>query len=395
MKVYKTAKVWAIICYLFAFVAIPLFSFLLLIPFIPELKNEFKNDGYWGIALISIIMLALTAVIIINMITNKFVIDKNRVYFTNAFLNRELFFHEIKGYRKTEKFILIESKSKLKKQIKITTYFGKTNEIIEWLNQNKYPNLEAVEALEEKKEILNNLEFGISQKEREQKLTLAFKIAKIMNLAGVAIGLWTLLFPKPYQYSLLASVLFPVVYIFILKYFNGLIRIDERKKTTYPSISVGLFTPIVAIIIRSFIDFNIVDYNKVWLPFMIIFVISLMVFLFRNPQTNAEKNIGFSNIFSIIICTLSYAYGTCIILNCAFDQSQPKSFKVSVLDKRIIEGDRNTYYIKLSPWGTKKEVNEITVSKNEYQNFAVNSKITINVRKGKLDIPWFQAINKK
>lgn len=395
MKEYKIAKIWAIILCIFALISIALFSLLLLIPFIPDLQNDIKSDGYWGLAVISIIMIASTVLIVLNAIKGKFVIDKNRVYSITAFSYNELLFHEIKGYRKTEKLILIETKSKLKQKIKISTYFGKTNEIIEWLNYNKYPNLDLLEAIDEKKEILTNYEFGSSNKEREQKLTQAYKIAKIMNLAGVVVGIWTLFFPNPYQYSVLISMIFPILYIFILKYFKGLIRIDERKNATYPSISVGLFTPITAITARAFFDFNILDYTNVWLPLLLISIICLTVFLFRNPQVNAEKTIGFLLICTLLICTLCYAYSTCIVLNCAFDFSKPKSFNAFVLNKRINDGETKTYYVNLSAWGSRKESNEITVSKKEYQNIDVKSKITIDVMKGKFDIPWYKIRSKK
>lgn len=254
MKEYKIALVWAIVVYVCTAILITAFSFCLLMPIIPGLENEVAGDVYWFMAALSVVMIALCVIAILDTIKGRFVIEKNRVYTIGAISKKELFFHEIKGYRIVDKFIFIEPKDKNAKKIKINNYFGKISEIREWLIAN-YPNVALIEEKEEKEEILSNQEFGWNKEEREQKLSQASKTAKVINILGGAIALWTLFFPKPYLYAALASIVFPIICIFIIKFFKGLIRINHRVNTAYPTAFFGLLSTVAAIFFKIYTRF--------------------------------------------------------------------------------------------------------------------------------------------
>jgi len=126
----------------------------------------------------------------------------------------ELMLDEIKGYRITEKYIFIEANTASKKTIKISTYFGKINEILLWLAE-RYPDLDEVQVEVDKKEIMNNALFGQSEEQREEKLAGARKVADALNWTGSVISMWTLFFPTPYAYAILAASSFPPTALYI------------------------------------------------------------------------------------------------------------------------------------------------------------------------------------
>jgi hypothetical protein len=136
--------------------------------------------------------------------------------------------NEIKGYRVSEKYIIVESNIEYKKNIKISAYTGKKNEIIGWLASH-YQDLDILAAEQEKQEILTNEQFGWTAEERMEKLNRARNTTKILNWTGGLVGAWTLFWANPYEYAIIASICVPLISILTLKYFNGLIRIDERK----------------------------------------------------------------------------------------------------------------------------------------------------------------------
>lgn len=74
-----------------------------------------------------------------------------------------------------------------KKNIKVGTHLGKVNEIMDWLSEH-YHDLDLVEANQETEEILDNVEFGFTIKERLEMLKSARKTVKILNCSGVIIG---------------------------------------------------------------------------------------------------------------------------------------------------------------------------------------------------------------
>jgi hypothetical protein len=86
-----------------------------------------------------------------------------------------------------------------------------------------------------------------------------------------------------------------------------------------------------------------------------------------------------------------YGYGAVVTLNCMYDKSEPKTFNATILDKRISSGKSTTYYLELTPWGQQKEIDEVSVSKDLYNNLNKNDKVNIYYMQGKFDIPWFEV----
>ncbi|KUJ62378.1 hypothetical protein AR687_07920 [Flavobacteriaceae bacterium CRH] len=388
MKEYKIAKGWAIFIYITAPLLIALFVWILLMPIIPGMKNDLDDSYYWFLALISIAMIALMVIGILDTIKGKFIIDKNKIYTTGVFSTRALFFHEIKGYRIADKFIFIEPIKKDKKVIKVSSYFAKTDEIKEWLIDN-YSDLDLTKTIAEKKAIINNTTFGLTKKEREEKLKQAFKVSTIFNWTGGLIGLWVSFFPKPYEFAIIGAVLFPILSIAVLKYFNGLIKFDEYDRTAYPSLFWAIFAPSIAIFLRSIIDFNIFDYSKVWPPTILLSLSCMAVILYRNQEFK-DTTLPYVSYLSILLFMSAYAYGAVVTLNCAFDNSQPKLFNAKILNKNIHSGKSETYHFELTPWGSQKEPDEVTVSKDLYNSLEKNDAVTIYFMKGKFEIAWFE-----
>src|SRR5687768_15718032 len=115
MKEYKIAKGWAIFMYIAAPLLIGLFAWLLIMPFVPWMKDDVAPEIYWFLAPMSLGMIGLMAVGLMDTIKGKFVIDNEKVYTIGIFSNRHLRFDEIKGYRITDKYIFIEPKIEDKK----------------------------------------------------------------------------------------------------------------------------------------------------------------------------------------------------------------------------------------------------------------------------------------
>lgn len=387
MKEYKIAKGWAIFICITAPLLSLLFVFLLIMPLIPGMEEDFPASYYWSFSIISAGMIFITVAGIVDAIKGKFVIDKNKIFIVSIFSNRQLLFHEIKGYRITDKFIFIEPIKEDKKKIKISSYFAKTNEIKFWLTEH-YPDLDMLQIATEKKEILSNAEFGWTKEQREEKLLQAQKVAKGLNSLGILIGLWALFFAKPYEYAIIASISFPIICILVFKYFNGLIKIDERKDSAYPSIFWSIFLPSMGLFLRTLLDFNIFDYAKVWPLTILITAICMGIILYRDQEF--KGGMRYLSLFGIFLFIAAYSYGTVVSLNCTFDTSEPEIFNAKIVNKRMNSGKTKTYYLELTPWGSRKEAEEVTVSKQLYDSLYTNDPVSIYFMKGKLDIPWFE-----
>ena len=390
MQVYKIDKVWRIITYVLTPVAMIPFGVLLLFPIIPDFNFDINQDVYyWFLLPLSVTMLFVIIVAFVNTIIGKFVIDKNKIYTTGLFNNKQIYFNDIKGYRITEHFTFIESIS-YKTRIKLSNYYENRNEIQDWLIWN-YKNLNELELIQEKQEILSKQDLGWTIEERESKFSKYKRLAKILNWSGGIIAIGTTLLLKTSDYIILLCIVYPIFCLLAILFSKGLLTIDERNEAVYPSVFWAFFAPTSVVFLRALMYFKIYNYDNVWLLTAVIAFSFFFTLIINNRGFvfNKFEKTSTILIFSVFI-VFGYSFGTVINLNCALDDSQPKKFKTIVLDKRITKGKSTNYYLTVSPWNNQKEPKEENTNETDYELIKKGDTITINFYEGKLNIPWYE-----
>lgn len=390
MKVYKIDKVWRIITCVLSPVAMIPFGVLLLFPIIPDFNFDINKDVYyWFLLPLSVTMLFVIIVAFVNTIIGKFVIDKNKIYTTGLFNNKQIYFNDIKGYRITEHFTFIESISN-KTRIKLSNYYENRNELQDWLIWN-YKNLNELEIIQEKQEILSKQDLGWTIEERESIFLKYKRLAKILNWSGSIIAIVTILLLKTSDYIILLCIVYPIFCLLAILFSKGLLTIDERNEAVYPSVFWAFFAPTSVVFLRALMYFKIYNYDNVWLLTAVIAFSFFFTLIINNRGFvfNKFERTSTILIFSVFI-VFGYSFGTVINLNCALDDSQPKKFKTIVLDKRITKGKSTNYYLTVSPWNNQKEPKEENTNESDYEIIKKGDTITINFYEGKLNIPWYE-----
>lgn len=387
MRQYKTAKGWAIFIYVTAPLLIALAAWLIVQPIISDSEEVASPDVYWFIAPMSIGLIGFMIYGLIEVTKGKFVIATDRVYYESTFTNRQLKFEEIKGYRINENYITIEPDVIGRKKIGISTHFGKTDEIIAWLSSN-YPDLDVLNAEQEELEILTNEELGWTTEQRAEKLNNARKTAKVLNWAGGLVGAWTFFWADPYEYAIIASITVPILAVIAIKLSAGLIRIDEKNDSAYPSVFWAVLAPSMAICIRALLDYNIIDHNNVWVSATIITLTFMTALLVGNKEFKLKNIKGFFTTLFLSVFLFAYSYGSVITVNCMFDKSQPEVYSAKVLSKRISSGKTTSYYLELASEGLQQEVEEVSVTQDFYERINKNDVVELYLMHGLLDVPW-------
>lgn len=391
MRVYRISKGWALFTYIAAGLMIILFSGLLIMPFVPVM-----NDGSsfsWIFLPIAVGMLTVMVIAILSTAKDRFIIEEDNVSSVGIFGTRKLMLNEIKGFTVNEKYIFIEPLRVGVKRIKISRYYGKTEEIIEWLS-NRYSDLDSLTSIQEQQEILSDQKYGWTTAQREQKLTEARKASRVFNVIGAAVGVWTIFFPRPYEYAIIASILVPVIAIVVLHRHNGLIRLTEKKGSAYPSMSMGIILPAMAIMLRALLDYNIFSVGNTWLAAVSISLIFTGAMIFGTGEAKIREASNYVTWLMVVLLMSGYGFGSIITLNCSYDRSRPETFYAEVLGKRISSGKSTTYYITVSAWGPQEEINEVSVSENLYDQLEFQDEVVVYFSKGLLSIPWF-TVEKK
>jgi len=406
MKEYRVKKGIRRLVYILASLAIVLYGGLTIVLIIPPFNTSTQEmhqslSGLWLLGLF-LAMVILMIVVIVSIKKRKVIITNESIISLGLLGRKELKFTEIKGFHldampKYPRFqnLIIEALDKKKKNMRIDPFMDDMNGLREELN-SKFKNLEVqkIEELKEKfkkeeQEILKNNVFGWSIEERESKLKKARLTAATLNGLGVVIGLWTFFFSKPYEYAIIACIVLPLITIVAIKFWKGLIRIETEKGSAYPYATVGIIFPATALALRSIIDFSIDDYSNIWIPSILITVVLNTILFVGNKELLFKNGKNYFIAFTFMIFTFAYGYGAVVTTNCTFDKSEPEMFASQVLGKSIGGGRKSTSYdLKLSPWGTKREVEKISVDADLYDNLQIGDEVSIYRFKGRFDIPW-------
>ena len=91
----------------------------------------------------------------------------------------------------------------------------------------------------------------------------------------------------------------------------------------------------------------------------------------------------------MLLMSFLYSYGNVITINCKFDQSKPQTIYTTVESVNVSHSKGTHYYLYLKPWEEKAYPGSIEVSGAMYYRHPVGSSITINLKHGLFNIPWF------
>jgi hypothetical protein len=225
------------------------------------------------------------------------------------------------------------------------------------------------------------------------KLTLH----KLDWLEYITIGLaiWFLFYPKPYNILLGLLLAIPIIGLLL----NGLHRPSmaslveiSADKDGDDKYDVADFIDIAAwvILLRVMLDYEFESFYSMILPGTIsCSIILAILFLTHKLISNSTRNkwwIYSSLIFNVTL----YSYAGTYAANCTYDYSVPTVYETEVLNKKINKSRRSTaYYVKVAPWGHHYDQEEISVSRNQYDELELGDKIKIDLKKGLFDIPWY------
>ncbi|MDJ1467646.1 hypothetical protein QNI19_12355 [Cytophagaceae bacterium DM2B3-1] len=351
-------------------------------PFLPH-TEDIPFFGYWIIGIFALVLMVSSVIGILQVTNTKLIIDNEKISKRSIRSTKELYFNEIKGFRKEEKFIRIKSNTREKKDLEVTYTFEKNKEIVNWLS-SRLPDLPGTNAKDEEAAILEDTTYGQTTHERERTLKNAKRISLIVNLLSLLVAMWVIIMPEPYV--MLITLSMPIVVIGVILYYKGIIRVTSTKDSGYPFIGLGVLFPGLGLIVRCMMDFTIFSYSNVWLLSFIITILLFVVVLVGSILR--YRPINYTDIIASFLFLCIYGFGATLTLNCLYDISTPETYKVQVLDKSVTEGKNTSYYLTLAPWEKQPEIDFISVDIAMYKRVKKEDKVTIYYKQGLLGIPW-------
>jgi hypothetical protein len=238
-----------------------------------------------------------------------------------------------------------------------------------------------------------------SKNYKQSKVTLSkltFHKLDWLEYLTIGIGLWFLLFPRPY--GILFTILLCMPFIgLVLNGISGRPSIASLVKISKHSngrdkYDVADFIDFAGwiILLRVIIDFEFESFYSMIIPGTIGFVIMLLILFtthkFIVETTKSKTWIYLSLIFNVFL----YSYGATYGANCVYDVSEPSVYNAEVVGKRISKGRRSTtYHVKVTPWGHHYDREEISVPSSQYNEIRIGQTVKIDLKKGLFNIPWY------
>ena len=352
-------------------------------------KTKFGTSDFYLIISVAPFLIIGSFLGILELIKSKLIITDSYIRYESTFIKRELKTNEIKGFRYDTQFTLILPLDKSKKRIKINEYTANYSDITDFLEE-RFINLDSQEIGKELEAIYTNDQFGYGVDEIENQLLKANKTAKIINILGGGIGVYTMFIAKPFEISIYSAMLYPIFCFAILKKFNGLIKFDERKTSAFPNIAIGIILPFFALMLRSILDFELIDYYEIIFIAIGLSILSTILLSLSCDEYTSSKISKSHRIIAYFALSFMYFYSICVILNCILDTSTAIKYEAKIIEKTKSEGKTTTYYFRVTPWGTQKTTEEYTVRRDFYTTHQIGDKVHICTKKGFFHTPWIE-----
>lgn len=216
----------------------------------------------------------------------------------------------------------------------------------------------------------------------EKNATIA---AIAINVLGMLIAGWLTFYPHPYLLAAISAMAISTAYLVLIVVFKGQIKFDTS--------CLAFIVCSMVMMIRAGFDFEIVEYKNVWEYVTGLSILILALLILLSTEFTWKNNKGRTNIFSSVLFILFYSFGVFIFSNCLFDQSKPQITRTTISEMKITRGTKSTtYHWYLSPWGSHKDIDHVTVEEAQYHNAHVGDTVQVQLRPGFLRTPWYLVV---
>ncbi len=384
-KVFRTGRFWRLFIYIFGPALAALF---LSVPWWMVSENSTASPlVYWLFITVTWGLGVFMLYGVVETAKWHLVVDDERIASVGWLRTRELRWKEVAGYRANSQYTFIYPSRPDLPVVK----FGYTTERYAALQQRlseQLPNLDYSEAVLEEARLVSRAELGDNTAERAARLASARRAALVLNWAGGLTCLWLIFYPTPLLYASWAGVLVPVLAIIVLFGYRPMIRLDERPSSTTPSVMLAVLGPALGLSLRSLFDVEMLTYAPLWLLMVKIGLLSAALLAFGSSDYITNGPHRKSEIASILLFVLPYSFGVSSLLNAVLDSALPTAYQTPILNKHSSTGKTTTYYLKVGPWGPRREPDDVTVSGHYYRLVAPGDTVTVLLRPGRFDIPW-------
>nr|WP_294949324.1 hypothetical protein [uncultured Mucilaginibacter sp.] len=318
----------------------------------------------------------------------KITITAEAIIHRTNYRTKTLYFDKAKSYRIQWSALIVDPVNNANPTIHINNYTSIVDSIaMHTLIRNRLKQVDSNTYQAELDAVMNDPDIGTSKAERQKKLGTVRKHASYLNNIGKGIAFWLFIYPNPYNIALTIAVLYPFLVLYFVYRNEKLVTLYGEKGDAYPSLTSALFFPAGVLAWSALMQYHLMDNTRWIMPYAIIltgmFVLIRLVLGYDRRSEKKQSNWLYAAIFALL-----YSYGAMVCVNCNFDNTGANEYKVKVLDQPK-HSRRTFHHLTVSFWGKEKNLNDLVVTRQVYQQAKPGSYVTVYQQKGLLGIPWY------
>ena len=211
------------------------------------------------------------------------------------------------------------------------------------------------------------------------------KIHRIYMVYMVVVSLCWLFLNVPYMlFSLLALIGLPVLLALYVLLPDCFTILEKTKSTTKISVAISAVGSGIVLLLRTFMDYNILEWRNLLMISLIAFGVCTVVLLILTKEWRKKK---LAVVYIMLILAL-YLPGAVGQINCTFDMSTPKEQMTTVKDLTISTSSKSpdSYYVHV----TLRDGSEVKLQtyKEHYDSLRVGDLVGVYIFDGTLGIPY-------
>lgn len=234
--------------------------------------------------------------------------------------------------------------------------------------------------------------FGNKTPRERERIETAQQLTKIFTWAAFSIMIWCIAYPQPYEVLVPVLIAFPIGGVVLAVLNDGLIKMHPDKNDPYPNIGAVLYFPVIGLVCRAMLDFEILHYySGLWIILGVVAVLLSAMPLWATREIDFKKWNDLIKISGTSIVSFLYVFGLYLMLNCQYDATPRQDYTVAVARKYFIEKKNFTYYIEVDPWGPVTETSRIQVTVEQFRKINPGDKVVVQLSQGQLKTSWYKV----
>ena len=321
---------------------------------------------------------------------SRVAIDGNRIEIRGAFTERSAELSEIRGYRtissRNGKHTQIYLNNG-RKSLTLSNLFDRDGAFDAWFR--KMPDLDRTDRDALLNKISQDQSLGATPQDRLDALSRAKTNSMLaLAIAGAAAVAANWGISALYLTFAVVLVLVPIALAVMVHRAPLLYTVFRRKDDPRAELLYALIVCSFGLLIRAR-GIRFVSLHSVGVAMAFMVVAYLAAFYHSLFESSTPSR----TFFALLLFGMLYGWGLVATADAVGDESTPTHYVVRVLRKHYTTGRSRSYYLELEPWGPIQTSNNLGVSKTVYDKAQQGDQVCIDLRPGRLSVPWYTQVS--